>query len=137
MQHKTKAKTKDIIDYYETGYSCEQIATMYDMSRQAVWERLKRNNIKLRAKKILPFIMYNNIKFTPSGNGYYWATSRDKNISLHRYKYIKERGPIPKNWDIHHKDENKLNNNIENLEALLKSEHTKKHQEWKNGNNNL
>lgn len=34
-------------------------------------------------------------------------------------------------WDIHHKDENKLNNSIDNLEFLSKSEHTKLHKTGK------
>ena len=90
MPHIKKSDTDEIIKYYNEGFSCEKIADMYSMSRQAVWERLKRNNIELRSKKILPFIIYDGIKFTPSEYGYYRATRRDKHIALHRYKYEKE-----------------------------------------------
>ena len=100
---------------------------MYDMTRQAVWERLKRNHVNLRTKKILPFIMYDGLKFTLSGNGYYRATIRDKYISLHRYKYQKEIGKIPDDWDVHHIDMDKQNNKIENLQALPKADHTRLH----------
>lgn len=34
----------------------------------------------------------------------------------------------PKTHDLHHKDEDKLNDNFSNLEVLSKSEHRKKHQ---------
>lgn len=102
------------------------------MTRQAVWERLKNNKINLRKKKILPYVMYDGIKFTPSGNGYYRATSRERHISLHRYKYQKEIKQVPDDWDIHHIDGNKLNNKLQNLKALSKSEHTKLHQHDKN-----
>lgn len=38
-------------------------------------------------------------------------------------------GEIPKNYQIHHKDFNSHNNNIDNLECLTKQEHQKKHAE--------
>lgn len=121
---------------YNNGYSCGQIAVMLGVSRQAVWEKLKNNNVKLRKKKLLPYIIYDDIKFTISSNGYYRATRRDKHISLHRYKYEKEVGKIPSGYDIHHKDFNKINNNIENLECLSKSDHTRlyspSHNQYKN-----
>ena len=44
---------------------------------------------------------------------------------MHRYVWEKERGQIPDDWDIHHKDEVKSNNTIDNLECLSKSEHTR------------
>lgn len=136
MPHRKKAPTIEIIQLYNDGFSCEDIAEMYEMSRQAVWERLKRNNVVMRKKKVLPFIIYGGIKFTPSENGYYRATRRDKHVSLHRYKYEKEIGKIPDGFDIHHIDNNKLNNDIKNLECLPKHEHTKKysphHNQYKN-----
>jgi hypothetical protein len=53
----------------------------------------------------------------------------NQKIRLHRYKWIIERGEIPKGFDIHHIDENPLNNDIANLECkdsfLHKSEHGK------------
>lgn len=127
MPHDKKVETEIIIELYAQGYSCEKIAAMHSMTRQSVWERLRRKNINLRSKIILPFIIYDGIKFTPSDNGYYRATSRKKHVSLHRYKYMKEVGKIPDGYDIHHKDGNKQNNKIENLECILKSEHTKRY----------
>lgn len=125
MPHEKKSEDTDIMNLYNDGYSCEKIANIYSMSRQAVWERLKRNGIEMRKKKILPYIIYDGIKFTPSCYGYYRATSRTGHISLHRYKYEKEVGKIPDGFDIHHKDENKQNNDINNLECLSKSDHTR------------
>ena len=43
----------------------------------------------------------------------------------HRYIWEKEIGKIPEGWDIHHKNEDKSDNRIENLECLSKSDHTK------------
>lgn len=136
MPHSKKAPNKDIIKLYKEGFSCQDIAKIFSMSRQAVWERLKTNGVKLRTKKILPFIIYDEIKFTASDNGYYRATRRDKNISLHRYKYTKEVEPIPKGYEIHHINGDKQDNSISNLECLSKSDHTKKysphHNQYKN-----
>lgn len=136
MPHRKKASNEEIIKLYNDGFSCESIEEMFSMTRQAVHERLKRNKVLMRTKTVLPYIIYDNIKFTPSGSGYYRATSREKHISLHIYKYEKEVGKIPHNFDIHHKDGNKQNNDIKNLECISKSEHTRKyppsHNQYKN-----
>ena len=42
---------------------------------------------------------------------------------LHRFVYESEYGEIPIGYEIHHKDGNKQNNNIENLVAIPKEEH--------------
>ena len=38
-----------------------------------------------------------------------------KNAHVHRLEWIKHQGEIPEGFVVHHKDENKLNWNIENL----------------------
>lgn len=128
MPHVKKVEDKKLIELYSLGYSCETIAKSFSMSRQAVWERIKRIGIETRKKKVLGFIMYNGIKFTPSGYGYWRSTKRDKNLFLHRYKYEREIGKIPKGFDVHHIDGNRSNNNIKNLVAIEKAEHTRLHQ---------
>lgn len=54
---------------------------------------------------------------------------------LHREIWKATYGDIPDGYDIHHKDENPLNNSIDNLECLSKSEHAELHAqsmpEWK------
>lgn len=42
---------------------------------------------------------------------------------LHRFVYENEYGEIPIGYEIHHKDGNKQNNNIENLVAIPREEH--------------
>jgi len=56
-------------------------------------------------------------------SGYY---RRDITIFLHRHVWEKHFGKIPKGHHIHHKDGNKLNNDISNLECLSQSDHHKK-----------
>lgn len=46
---------------------------------------------------------------------------------VHRIIYEEEIGPVPEGHDIHHKDGNRYNNSIENLECLTKSDHMRLH----------
>ena len=49
----------------------------------------------------------------------------------HRWVWINEIGGISDGFDVHHKDGNKDNNSISNLELVTRSEHQKKH--WAQG----
>lgn len=51
----------------------------------------------------------------------------DAGVLIHRAIYEAYYGEIPKGYIIHHKDGNKLNNNIENLECLTRAEHASLH----------
>ncbi len=46
---------------------------------------------------------------------------------VHRLVWEQHHGKIPKGYIIHHKDENKLNWNIDNLEMISRKEHIRKH----------
>jgi len=75
-------------------------------------------------------IIYDDIIFNKDKNtGYYLGSKKvnGKRLRLHRYIWCKHFGEIPQNMHIHHKDENKDNNDISNLELLSNSEHTKFH----------
>ena len=84
---------------------------------------------------------FNGIKFTlDEHTGYY------KHITtfMHRYVWEHYNGKIPEGCEIHHKDLNRNNNDISNLECLSKSEHKKLHadlltdeqREWRRNNLN-
>ena len=63
-------------------------------------------------------------------SGYYRIISEDKGHygeRLHRLIYESYHGKIPSNYIIHHKDENKLNNHIDNLELMSKPQHRRLH----------
>lgn len=64
-------------------------------------------------------------------SGYYLSTTNigATRIRLHRYIWKKHYGPIPKGLEIHHRDENKDNNDISNLELLTKDKHLAWHSE--------
>src|ERR1700722_13134191 len=63
----------------------------------------------------------------------YWVNNMP--IHAQRWVWINHHGAIPEGLDIHHKDGNKDNNEIENLEALNRSEHLKR--QWQEGRYDL
>ena len=69
------------------------------------------------------------------GNGYYYITSSaEGNFKqlLHRLVFEDFYGTIPKGCVIHHKDGNKTNNCIMNLQLLTESEHHRQHSTGEN-----
>ena len=62
-----------------------------------------------------------------SSNGYPSIFVDGKNVLLHRYVWEKFNGKIPKGFQVHHKDKNKRNWSIENLELVEISQHLRKH----------
>jgi|SRR3989344_8892947 len=61
-----------------------------------------------------------------------WNKSHDRVHRTIAYKaiYLKEREKYPlefKEYQVHHKDKNKENNRVENLELVHRAEHEKKH----------
>ena len=68
----------------------------------------------------------NGYKFRKDKRKGYWYSGTLKKF-LHRYVYEYYNGEIPKNYDIHHIDENKDNNDISNLQLMQSNEHKKYH----------
>jgi hypothetical protein len=57
------------------------------------------------------------------GNRYYERYKK----RLHRAVWEYHNGPIPKGFHVHHKDNNRANNSLENLELLSHTDHAKLH----------
>jgi hypothetical protein len=47
--------------------------------------------------------------------------------AVHRMTWEQANGPIPKGYVVHHKDHNKLNNSIDNLECIPRGSHQTLH----------
>ena len=58
---------------------------------------------------------------------YFLGAVNGKRMRLHQYIWVRENGPIPKGYDVHHIDFNKENNSIDNLTLLTRSEHHSLH----------
>ena len=111
---------------YLQGLSLEQVSKELGVTRQCVYKAFKKRGFTLRGANFQPFKIYDTKKFTLRPSGYYALTTNNRCL-MHRYVWEKEKGLIPKGWDIHHINEQKSDNRIENLECLPKAEHTRKY----------
>jgi|HigsolmetaAR202D_1030399.scaffolds.fasta_scaffold19645_3 Helix-turn-helix domain of resolvase./HNH endonuclease. len=110
---------------YQQGKSLSEVAIAFDVTRQTVYKIFATRGFALRPLPIRkPYQEFNWNKYTKGRNGYYRKTYGDRSY-MHRDVWEFYNGPIPDGWDIHHKDGNKSNNDISNLECLPKSEHTR------------
>jgi hypothetical protein len=125
-------ETLKMYEFYLKGNSLQKVGIAFGISRQAVYERFLKANLKLRTKESRNFIIIDNIKFTINRDGYYESTTQDR-LMLHNYIYERSYGKIPDGYEIHHIDCNKLNNDLTNLQLLTPSEHTKIHAILRNG----
>lgn len=66
-----------------------------------------------------------------SADGYLHIWRDGKLWRYHRWLWTETNGSIPDGYVLHHIDGDKINNNLQNLELLKNSEHTKLH--WKLG----
>lgn len=93
------------------------------------------------------YVVYDNIYFyKEKKHGYYLGNVRIPGrkrrypMRLHVYIWQKFNGPIPKGFHVHHKDENKENNDISNLELKSAhnhlSDHLKEKSDWSRENLN-
>jgi hypothetical protein len=68
------------------------------------------------------FIVIDGISFCrDDSTGYY--LNGTIGVRAHRYVYAKKHGPIPPGYHVHHKDEDKSNNEIDNLELMFGTDH--------------
>jgi hypothetical protein len=122
---------QEMIALYNEGYSLAKIASKFNVTRQAVYCMLKRRNYSPRKRKPLPFQMFNGKKYSLRNIGYFGLTHGERRL-IHREMWEFYNGKIPDNHDIHHKDFNKHNNVIENLELIAKDEHARRYSSGSN-----
>ena len=86
---------------------------------------------------------YNNVKFTRDDDtGYYLNSTLRKR--MHVYVWEQNYEKVPKGYEVHHKDFDRSNNDISNLQLLTVSEHKRLHgnllteeqREWRRNNIN-
>lgn len=71
---------------------------------------------------------FNGINFYQTNpNDYFRHVVGNTSILMHRYVWEYYNCPIPKGYHIHHRDGNKANNDISNLELIKGTEHVKLH----------
>lgn len=70
--------------------------------------------------------IFNGITFIPDDKGYYRAKT-DFKLYMHRYVWEFYNTKIPEHYEVHHKDFDRSNNDISNLQLLSEIEHKKLH----------
>ena len=131
MSRKRDSKYDDAYQLYLDGMSLEQVANSICVTRQCVYKAFKKRNFILRSPNFQPHQYFDGHKFTLRNHGYYEKTTGKREL-MHRYVWEKHNGPILEKHDIHHKNHDRSDNRIENLEMLCHKEHAKK---YATGNN--
>ena len=80
--------------------------------------------------KIILEEKYGKFKIWYNHKGYPCIWVDGKEIKLHVYIWEKINGNKPKEYEIHHKDFNKSNYLLENLELMTHSDHKRIHSGW-------
>lgn len=96
------------MDYYREG---EKIHARFDGYLYTAWPEAKNSGQKYLARRV-------------------WDKERKRVgacVFLHRAVWEKANGPIPKGYDVHHRDHNIYNNALDNLELIQQDEHKKLH----------
>lgn len=131
MPRKRDSKYDDAYQLYLDGMSLEQVADSIGVTRQCVYKAFKKRNFILRSPNFQPHQYFDGHKFTLRNHGYYEKTTGNREL-MHRYVWEKYNGPILEKHDIHHKNHDRSDNRIENLEMLCHKEHARK---YATGNN--
>lgn len=113
---------------YCLGSSIEEVAKRWQRSRQTVHKMFQRRGYPMRLTYTgrRDVIAYGAQNYTPADVGYYRCTTGDRHY-LHRRVYVDHHGELPPDWDVHHIDHDKANNDPANLIALSKDDHTRLH----------
>ncbi len=106
--------------------SLAEVGKTYKKTRQAIYDVFKTRGYPLRSRKINKFQYFGDRKFAPTRFGYWRATEGDRK-QMHVFVWESYNGPLPAGHGIHHKDLDRSNNKIENLECLTIEEISSKH----------
>ena len=109
---------------YKKGESTHKLGRAYGVSQGTIWLRLRAARVKMRGRgRTKP-----GGPLSDNGKGYIYTLDREGKPSyLHRICWATYHGPIPARHDIHHKNGNRSDNQIENLLCISHAEHTSLH----------
>lgn len=129
--------------YVDENLSCQQIAALlksmdFIVTRQWIWKKLKKLNIKIRSK--VDAIFYEDGQRCKVSQGYFWIWKPEhprangdyvKRAVLNLEKKLER--PLQNGEMPHHIDNNRMNDDPPNLIVTDRSEHGKIHKTKNNG----
>lgn len=113
---------------YQGGSSLEQVGVLFGVSRQSVYDRLRRRGMHLRRRAApRPFVDFDGKRYALMISGHYKNYYRETTGSremLHRAVWRKANGgrEVPRRHVIHIADNNRKSTDPDNMECLPKGE---------------
>jgi hypothetical protein len=111
-------KVGEMYDCYKDGMSLSMIAKLYVVTRQAVYDVFHSRGYPLRSKKLEGATTWNGVRYTFDGAGFLRGTRNGKREYLHKAVWERANGPLLPKYVLLHRDGDKTNNALENLEEL-------------------
>ena len=128
-QYRAKLHTQ-VRELYKT-HGIKQVASILGVSVWIVTQTIKEFSIPTRKRGQDPDgHHYGNSGEQPDRKGY----GQKNGTTRSRATYVEAYGKLPSNWDVHHIDCNKTNNDLDNLVALPRGEHARLHCYARHGN---
>ena len=127
--------------YKEIKYSKSNRTYRFEMKGKCIFitKEVKEAFNKIRGEELFPIPNYDFIFITQDKKvlkkernhldtlGYNRLYNNHISYYVHRLVFEAFIGEIPKGYEVHHRDENKSNNNLSNLYLLSSEEHRKEH----------
>lgn len=119
----------DAVALYTSGLSIAAVAKALKRNPSTIYMHLLVAGA-LRRKVVGPSKSFNGHLYYRCASGYWRRQEKAvgrKTVYLHRAVWQHAHGRIKKGWEIHHKDHDKDNNALSNLECLPAGQHTTYH----------
>lgn len=124
-----KDRAAAMYEMYIAGHTAKAIGDAFGCTFQSVYRMFERHGLARKSAPLapLPYVVFAGQKYTIKKSIGYFISTSDAHTLLHRDIWIAANGPIPAGMDVHHKDEDKGNNKLSNLELISKAAHASHH----------
>lgn len=110
-----------------TGIPIATICHEFKIHPQSLYRAMRRLKLPITVRGPLKkAIEFCGRRFTLRTTGYYAATDGNRQL-LHHVVWESVNGQLPDGFEVHHKDENRTNNAVDNLELKTKPDHARHH----------
>ena len=114
----------EVAERYEAGESTRELGQAYGVSHGTIWNCLRAADVKMRPsnRRLGQHKRGGPLHFV--GKGYLSTCDRDgEGCLIHRGCWEAYHGPIPVGHIVHHENEVRVDNRIENLACMTHGEH--------------